>query len=120
PYLRPLYFNIENNMMSLIELFLKCVMLYADRLALWVENEFYTYRELYEIAISISNTLNDFSEERCIILSNRNITAYSSIIAILLADKTYVPLNPDHPVNVNLNLLESIDTHLLIVDETLS
>ncbi len=106
--------------MSLIELFLKCVMRYASRSALWVENEFYSYQKLYEIAISIAKTLSQFSAERCIILSSRNITAYSSIIAILLADKTYVPLNPNYPITVNLNLLESIDTNLLIIDERLS
>jgi D-alanine--poly(phosphoribitol) ligase subunit 1 len=107
-------------MMSLIELFLKSVKFYADRLALWVENEFYSYSQLFDIAVSISNILRQFSAERCVILSHRNIIAYSSIVGALLADKTYAPLNPSYPIKVNINLLESIDTDLLIVDAKLA
>ncbi len=105
---------------SLIELFLKNVFRFPDRSALWVENKFYTYRSLYERAMRLAETIKHFNAERCVILSKRNITAYSAIIATLLADKTYVPLNPNYPVNANLNFLEAIDTDLLIVDTALS
>jgi len=103
-------------MKSLSESFLQSVKRFPDRPALWVDNRFYTYTRLCDMALKLAAALYAFPKPRCAILSSRNITAYTAVLAILLADKTYVPLSITSPLSVNINLLSAIDTDLIIID----
>ncbi len=115
--LQPLFFNIEKIIMtSIIKRFMNSVNQFPDKPALYVDSIYYTYADLYGMALSIANKLRDYSAQRCVILSKKNCIAYAAILGVLMADKTYVPLNPVMPDAINLNLLESIDTDLLLTD----
>lgn len=98
----------------------ECARRYADSPALWVHGQTLSYRELFDKARRLAGTLRSLGIERgdrVGILSHRTPTAYSSILATLLAGGTYVPLNPRFPFERNRSILERSGARALIVDE---
>lgn len=104
------------NSISIIDPFMNNVARFPDRNALWVNKQYYTYSQLFDHALPISNWLNQISAERVLIYSHRTFVAYQSIVAILLAGKAYVPLNPNMPFIKNQRMIRQADTQLIIVD----
>lgn len=90
---------------------------FPNRPALWVQGLHYTYAELYAMAISIANTIPQDTTQCCVILSSRSVTAYAAILATLLANKAYVPLNPKNNLEHNLYLLSLANTNIVIIDK---
>lgn len=101
---------------SVIEPFLDMVCQYPLRHALWVNDVYYSYSELYEQAIQIADWLSCKASARSLIFSQRALTAYVGIIGTLLVDKAYVPLNPKMPAARNATMIELADATLVIVD----
>ena len=90
---------------------------FKDNLALKIKNQTYTYGVLWAMAKKIAVLLKQSSEKRCLILSKRNLVAYVSLIATVLAGKAYVFLNAkDTPERLKKTILLA-DTYLLITDE---
>lgn len=69
--------------------------------------KFYTYldfgNEILRIRSLIRN--NDIGDKRIGITTNDDIQTYASIFAFWMEGKAYVPLNPDHPENRNLKIV---------------
>ncbi|HSW69752.1 MAG TPA: AMP-binding protein [Gammaproteobacteria bacterium] len=101
---------------SLLHGFLKSVENFPERNALWVDDQYYTYEKLYLSSLRMAKVLSHFQDERCVILTSRHVSAYSAVISVLLAGKTYVPLNAHYLSEINLTLFNAVNTNLIIID----
>lgn len=94
---------------------------HADSPALWCRGQIFTYAELFgraaAIAKAISRAVDIDPGDRIAIFSDRTETAYSGILAILLAGAGYVPLNPRFPLLRNREILGDSGARVVICDE---
>lgn len=93
---------------------IKAAVQYADRPAFVIEEKTYTYSRLLEQAISISHTLRNLKENVIGISAENRIETYASILAVLLAGKTYVILHPDYPPKRNRQIARQAGIGLLL------
>ena len=103
----------------LIHRFLQAAEKYQDRPALDIGNDIFSYRELLSISSKIAGKIIELSDYTSPvgILSEKNITAYSGILAALLAGRAYVPLNPKFPLSRNIAMLERSKSACVIIGE---
>lgn len=102
----------ESIVYTLLQIYKQC----DDRPALAIGDETYSYYSLFTLAKHLASKLKFFKAERCLILSNRNISAYIGLLVTLLAGKAYVFLNTKDPF---LQLHETIllaESDLLVSD----
>lgn len=89
--------------------------------ALWVDEQVYTYAELFLRAARIARTLMreipDSHEHRCVLMVERSVTAYAGVLGTLLAGMSYVPLNAKFPAQRNLRMVELSSSSAIVVDE---
>lgn len=108
-------------MSGIAEAFLSSAARHRDRPALWVRNETLTYAQLRAKSASIASALIVSNRvcpgDRVAILSNRTVTAYSGVIAALLAGAAYVPLNPRFPAERNRAILTGSGASALVIDD---
>lgn len=93
---------------------IKAAVQYADRPAFVIEEETYTYSRLLEQAVSISYTLRNLKKNVIGIAAENRIETYASILAVLLAKKTYVILHPDYPAERNRQIARQAGIGLLL------
>lgn len=81
--------------------------------AFYIDNTFYTYKnfaiEISKIRHTIVNTIDNSSKLIGLIV-NDDIKTYAAIIALWLEGKAYVPINPEHPLERNVTILNSLGT----------
>ncbi|MFA6409434.1 MAG: AMP-binding protein [Gammaproteobacteria bacterium] len=105
---------------GLRDLFIEYFERYKNNYAINVDGVSYTYGELYRLASSMAQFIANQEGEICAILCSRNIYAYASILASLLANKTYLPLSHAYAEQKNIELLKIAKTRILIVDKSFS
>ena len=109
------YQHIDNSK-SIIDPFFNSLDQYASRNALWVDKNYKTYAELFELAKKPALWLNQFDSERVLIFSQRTLPAYQGILASLMVGKAYVPLNPKMPAPRNAMMVDLVDSNLVLAD----
>lgn len=101
--------------------FLRSVERHAERPALAVAGEVFSYRALHDRAASIAATLakHDTGTEPALtaILGHRHVTCFAGILGTLLRGHGYVPLNPIFPTDRSRAMLERSGVRTLVVDE---
>lgn len=84
--------------------------------AFYIDNTFYTYKDLAlevsKVRNSINKNVND-SFKLIGLIANNDIQTYAAIIAFWLEGKAYVPINPEHPIDRNTKILESVETNYI-------
>ena len=81
---------------------------YSENNAFFINNVFYTY---FDLAIEISKIRKsiqlsiDDTEQIIGLISNDDLETYSSIIALWLEGKAYVPISHDSPIDRNENII---------------
>lgn len=107
---------------SLFDLFLASRAAHGSRPAIWVEGRSTTYDELYEAAARLAGAMqtarsgNPAGQSQCGLLVNRTPTAYTGVLASLIAGSIYVPLNPTFPVDRLHGILSASDIDAVVVD----
>lgn len=81
---------------------------HPDRIALWVDNEHFRYRDLYDRAWRLAGVLSDWPEPFCLVYSGKNLTRYVAILASVLAGKVFVPLCPTSPTSYCTRVLDQL------------
>ena len=91
---------------------------HPERNALWVNHQYYTYQDLFGMAAALCRFLLSFSKDNtfCIVLCDKNITAYQSILAVLFSGKAYCALKPTHPVDRNVHHIQQANPEIIMVD----
>ncbi|SAK77827.1 non-ribosomal peptide synthetase [Caballeronia fortuita] len=89
--------------------------------ALWVDERFYSYREIETRARRLSARLARFAAShdtgRCLLFAHRSVDAYVGILGILDAGMAYVPLNPKMPAARIAAIIRQSGAPLMLVDE---
>ncbi|OEK08543.1 AMP-dependent synthetase [Flavivirga aquatica] len=81
--------------------------------AFYIDNTFFTYKDfairISKIRHTITGTVNN-SVKLIGLITNDDIDTYAAIVAFWLEGKAYVPINPDHPIDRNVDILNSLGT----------
>lgn len=100
--------------------FLRSSEVFPDHLALEVEGERLTYRELRQRALSLAATMQQRSDagetSLTAVFSYRSVTAFAGVLAALLRGHGYVPLSRTFPPERTRTMLASAGCSTLIVD----
>ena len=68
-----------------------------DSIAITIDNDSYSYGEVYEIAFQISSKLSTEKSLLIGVYTDNNIYTYAALVGILLSGKGFVPLNSNYP-----------------------
>jgi len=103
---------------SLISGFIRAVSVFAERTALEVDDQAYSYQRLGQMAHNIAAAIKTYeiqSNDLAAVLAYRSPTAYAGILGILISGKGYVPLNPHFPTERTHKMLSLSQSSVLIV-----
>ena len=81
---------------------------YSENNAFFINNVFYTYFDLAVVISKIRKSIQlriDDTEQIIGLIANDDLETYSSIIALWLEGKAYVPLSHDAPIDRNENII---------------
>jgi amino acid adenylation domain-containing protein len=93
---------------------------YPDHVALSIGQQPWTYAQIENLARQWAAQLmvvTGGQPARIGVLGNKSLTSYVGILASLLADATYVPLNSNYPVLRTRVMAQQADLNAIIVDE---
>ena len=103
---------------GLIGGFLRSADRFADRKALFVNNEAFTYDALRAEAGRIASAIAEWEPEPYLlaaVFAYRSLAAYSAVLGILASGKGYVPLNPKFPLERTRKMLLLSGCRVLVV-----
>jgi acyl-CoA synthetase (AMP-forming)/AMP-acid ligase II len=102
--------------MNLIDFFDRSASIHPQRTALVFEDRTWRYEEVADLATRIGNGLRRLGlakEDKCAVISRNDPIAFISMLGILKAQGTWVPLNPANVVEENLHMVEHFDVEAL-------
>ncbi|WP_445738404.1 AMP-binding protein [Mariniflexile sp.] len=95
----------------------KAIKNHATKNALCVNNTFYPYADLAltitKIRLLIEKSIPE-SEKLIGLVTNDDLETYASILALWLEGKAYIPVNPETPIERNLQIFESTETKYIL------
>lgn len=98
--------------------FLKNVETWPNNNALFIDDHYYTYAELWKIVFAIYNQIpKDKVYKQIGVYCTNDITTYASILAINLYGAAYVPLNDKFPTARNLNYVEQCNIECVLASQ---
>lgn len=98
--------------------FLEACKKYQNNIALKLEDKVISYKDLYLKAVSLIYAIEK-QHNNCSmvgIMSQRNEAAFISVAASVIAQKTYVPLNPRFPDNRLKSMIVTSGLELIVTD----
>ena len=98
-------------------LFFKSCKQFADRTAIYSQNIFYTYRQLFERTKNIYSLLkeHDIKENYIGVYALLdNVDTAASILAISAYGAAYVPINPKFPDDRNRFIVQDCDLKIIL------
>ncbi len=102
----------------LVSGFLNNLILYPNNNALFVNNQYYTYQQLWQIVKQIHQQLSAQKQHlRIGVYCTNNIETYATILAINLYGAAYVPLNIKFPVSKNKKIIEQCNLQLILISK---
>ena len=89
---------------------------HADKNAFCINSIFYSYRQFSETVSAIREAVKELQANDINIglVANDDIETYAAIIALWLEGKCYVPVNPDTPIERNINVLQQAGITVVI------
>lgn len=87
---------------------------YADRPSMVIEDTVYTYARLFEKVWSICARIRSVKYDVVGIMAENTLDTYASLLAVLLAGKTYVILHPSYPDSRNLQVIRQAGIEVLL------
>lgn len=86
-----------------------------NKKALWFENQFYTYKQIFNISKKILFKFNYHNSKIIGVMNEKNIFCYCSILSIFLSSKIYVPLNEKFSDEKNIRIIEFANVDTILV-----
>ncbi|MDD5571071.1 MAG: AMP-binding protein [Bacteroidales bacterium] len=93
---------------------------FPERNAFFINDKFYTYKEFSYLVSNIKDLIEKEETKKgnlIGIIINDDIYTYSSIFAILFSGNAYVPINPDNPIDRNINIIEQAGIKIILTSE---
>jgi len=96
--------------------FYQSVQKYPDNYAIYINERYYTYQELYNIVISVYHIIQDVdtASQNIAIIDRNDIFTYAALLAISLSGKTYVPLHEQFPAKRNGDYIDQANAGILL------
>lgn len=98
----------------------KIVELNSDKIAYMVNDECITYKELWECAYNYAQLLKRQGTSPVIIYGNKNISVILSILACIIANRTYVPIGNCTPLYRIKQIIDITNSSLVLTDMKVS
>lgn len=89
--------------------------LYSDLTALYVKNSFFNYSEILKISELICNEIHVKFCSPIMVYGDRTLASYTGVIASVLAECPYVPLNSELPPDRLRKIIELSSSKVIIV-----
>lgn len=107
-------------MINFKEQFLAPVLNYrvSDQLAFCINDEKYSYSQLFDYIEQIYACVKRFDESLVCLYATDDIRTYASILALWFAGKTYVPLNPNQPKERHVDVINSVRSKVILCSDT--
>jgi D-alanine--poly(phosphoribitol) ligase subunit 1 len=101
---------------QVLQPFTLAVKQHADKSAFCINGVFYSYRQFSETVSAIREAVKELEADDVNIglVANDDIETYAAIIALWLEGKCYVPVNPDTPIERNINVLQQAGIAVVI------
>ncbi len=107
--------NSEYQNDIIIKLFLTNVLEKPNNNAVYIDEQYYTYQELFNVVHAIYSILPvDTHPNHIGVYCNNDIYTYASILAIKLFGAAYIPLNSSFPVERNKNIIRQCTPSFLL------
>jgi amino acid adenylation domain-containing protein len=91
--------------------------------AFFIDSTFYTYNDLSKKISSIRKLIQDNipeTEKLIGLLTNDDLSTYATIIGLWFEGKAYVPINPQYPIDRNLEILSQTNSKYLFDSSSIS
>ncbi len=85
-----------------------------DRNAFFIEDRYYSYRQLGEAIATVLDEVSSCAGERIGLVINNDLQTYASILALWLAGKCYVPLHPHWPIERCMDIVAQVDLDTIL------
>lgn len=108
-----------NKSSNLVKEFEKIVQQYPKHIAVTDKNSSYTYEELNQKANFLAQKIieQNISTDIIAFSLNRSVSMIVTILAILKSGHTYLPIDPEYPIERIEFMLENSDTKILITNQ---
>ena len=106
-------------MLSTREKLINSFEIHSSRNALCINNNYYTYSELWQNMLLIHSGISQNVKDVDIIglVTNNDLETYAAILAIWFSGKGYVPLNPKFPFSRNKAIIDKAGLKYVISSE---
>ena len=104
----------------MLEKLLRIVETYPDNIACVVNEQKITYRELWDSSLLYADLLKKQGTSPVIIYGNKNINMVISIIACLIANRTYIPIDVCTPISRIERIITMSGSTLIIKNDILN
>ena len=83
--------------------------------AIFVDDKYYSYKQLYNLVSSIYYEISKIKGLRNIVVTDNNdVYTYASMLAVSLSNKTYVPISLNNPYEYNKNIIEKTKSKFML------
>jgi len=90
----------------------------SGRTSFVIDKQFHTYKELEKKTAGIQQLIRkNISTDRLGIIANDDLDTYAAILACLFLGITYVPVEPNHPNERNLKIIELAGLKVLLCSD---
>ena len=101
---------------SVKQRFLERLRCAPDAPALWVNDQLYSYRYLYDQAMKLSRAAAGSRSPFWIIVAEKNVHRYVAILAAVLSERAFVPVSPDSPERTFDSIFGQLSSDCYLVD----
>ena len=104
-------------MITIVQQVLKSIEDHSSDNAFCIEDVFYTYSDFAKYISKIQYVIKKqvgANETNVGLIANNDIETYAAIIALWLEGKAYVPINPEAPLERNINIIEQSNISTII------
>jgi D-alanine--poly(phosphoribitol) ligase subunit 1 len=102
--------------MELFKLISESLRRYADNNVFYIREQYYTYNAFSQKVSQIRKLLSKTPQDENIIglIAHDDLETYASIIALWLEGRAYVPINPETPIERNLNIIQQAELNIIL------
>ncbi|WP_395375206.1 AMP-binding protein [Marinicella sp. W31] len=101
--------NVKDTILSIIKA-------HPQAHALWVNDCYYTYQEIYCQAQVLASHIQNCKSEFCIIIAEKTVNRYIAILGCVLAGKTFVPVTPEGTNRQVNSIFSQLDSDCYVID----
>ena len=106
--------------MTIQQLLIQSLKNNSNNNALHTNNTYYTYKELYNQSILISDAILSikYVKQPVIIMGMRSFYTYAGICGTIISGSYYTPLNSSFPMERNINIINQSQGNIIYLDYT--